>query len=299
MAAQQRFAGACGADDDEHRLAALNGARQLAACFEMRTAAVEKSRVGRQGERRFEQTELLECSGHVSSDLMGRPFYFCFPGSRAPKNRGEQFALHARRPARAAISAFAATPALRWPQLHLCHDRHDKRVNPELTMRETTTRAVGIVVAVGYAALIGWLYLRQPQTMAQVTGGLSAVVGAYTIDEQAFAEALRFFRNDQFVEARLAFERADPAVRDARTQFYIAYSYYRQGWGRTYHDDALYAEGLAAVERALALAPGRRIVVDDPNLGMRTGEELKAELEAGIRRDASDFNPMRLLGTRK
>jgi hypothetical protein len=166
-------------------------------------------------------------------------------------------------------------------------------------MRETTTRAVGIVVAVGYAALIGWLYLRQPQTMAEVTGGLSAVVGAYTIDEQAFAEALRFFRNDQFVEARLAFERADPAVRDARTQFYIAYSYYRQGWGRTYHDDALYAEGLAAIERALALAPGRRIVVDDLNLGMRTGEELKAELEAGIRRDASDFNPMRLLGTRK
>ena len=80
---------------------------------------------------------------------------------------------------------------------------------------------------------------RQPQTIAQVTGGLSAIVGAYRVNEQAFADGLRFFRNDQFVEARRAFERADPAVRDAPTQFYIAYCYYRQGWGRLYHDNQL------------------------------------------------------------
>ncbi len=160
-------------------------------------------------------------------------------------------------------------------------------------------RAGGLALAAAYAGLIGWLYVRQPQTIAQVTGGLTAVVGAYQIDERAFEEALRFFRNDQIVEARIAFDRADPAIRDARTQFYIAYSYYREGWGRMYHDDRLYAEGLAAVERATALAPGGRLVVDDPDLAMRTGEELKAELAAGIRRDASDFNPMRVFGTRK
>jgi hypothetical protein len=110
---------------------------------------------------------------------------------------------------------------------------------------------------------------------------------------------MQFFRNDQFVEARLALERADPAVRDARTQFYIAYSYYREGWGRLYHDDRLYTEGLTAVDRAIALAPGRRLIVDDPALGMHTAEELKAELEAGIRRDASDFNPLRVFRKRK
>ena len=79
----------------------------------------------------------------------------------------------------------------------------------------------------------------------------------------------------------MAFARADPALRDARTQFYIAYSYYRQGWGRLYHDDRLYTEGLDAIDRAMALAPGGRLVVDDPDLAMQTAEELKAELEAG------------------
>lgn len=166
-------------------------------------------------------------------------------------------------------------------------------------MGETTTRALGLGLVVAYTTLIGWLFARQPQTIGQVTGGLSAVVGTYNINDQAFADALRFFRNDQFVEARLAFERADPAVRDARTQFYIAYSYYRQGWGRLYHDDRLYAEGLQAIDRAIALAPAGRLVVDDSTLAMHTGEELKTELEAGLRRELSDFNPMRVFKARK
>jgi hypothetical protein len=166
-------------------------------------------------------------------------------------------------------------------------------------MREPTIRALGFCLTVAYAALIGWVYVRQPQTIEQVTGGLSAVIGAYRVDDQAFADGLRFFRNDQFVEARLAFGRADPAVRDPRTQFYVAYSYYRQGWGRLYHDDALYREGVAAVDRSMALAPGGRLVVNDPQLDMHTAEELKAELEAGIRRDSADLNPMRIFGTRK
>lgn len=161
------------------------------------------------------------------------------------------------------------------------------------------TRLGGLGFTVLYAALIGWLFARQPQNVAQITGGLAATIGVYTVDQQAFADGLRFFRNDQFVEARMAFARADPAVRDARTQFYIAYSYYRQGWHRLYHDDALYAEGVAAVDRAIALAPGGRLVIDDDNLRMGTVEELKAELEAGRRRDLSDFNPMRVFRERK
>jgi hypothetical protein len=161
------------------------------------------------------------------------------------------------------------------------------------------TRVAGLAFAAVYALLIAWLFARQPQTVAQLTGGLASTIGAYRVDDRAFEDGLRFFRNDQFVEARIAFARTDPAERDARTQFYIAYSYYRQGWGRLYHDDALYAEGLAAVDRALSLAPDGRLVIEDDNLGMRTGEELKAELEAGRRRDASDFNPMRVFRERK
>ena len=166
-------------------------------------------------------------------------------------------------------------------------------------MSGTLTRALGLALAVTYAAFIGWLYAHQPQTIAQVTGGLSAVVGAYVVDKEAFADGLRFFRNDQFVEARMAFARADPAVRDARTQFYVAYSYYRQGWGRLYHDDRLYTDGLLAIDRAMALAPGGRLVVDDQGLAIHTAEELKAELVAGVRSEASDLNPMRVFRTRK
>ena len=74
--------------------------------------------------------------------------------------------------------------------------------------------------------------------------------------------------------------RADPAHRDARTQFYIAYSYYRQGWGRVYNDDPLFRKGLEAVDRAIALAPDHRVVVSDAELGMHRADELKADSNA-------------------
>ncbi len=150
-----------------------------------------------------------------------------------------------------------------------------------------------------YAAAIVWLYSTQPQTVAEVTGGLSSTIGAYRVDAQASSDALAFFRRDAFTEARMAFERADPAHRDARTQFYIAYSYYRQGWGRVYNDDALFQKGLEAVDGAIALAPDHRLLVDDPDLGMHSADELRAELERGVTREASDFNPLKVFRARK
>jgi tetratricopeptide (TPR) repeat protein len=166
-------------------------------------------------------------------------------------------------------------------------------------MREPIVRALGLTATAAYAVLIAWLFAQQPQSMAEVTGGLTATVGAYRIDQQAFDDGLRLFRADQFEAAVSAFERADAAKRDARTQFYIAYAHYRRGWGRLYADDEAFTTGLAAVTRAIAVAPDRRIVVDDPELQMHSGDELKAELEAGLRRDLSDFNPLRVFRTRK
>jgi len=160
-------------------------------------------------------------------------------------------------------------------------------------------RAAGLLFAAGYAALIVWLYASQPQTRAEAIGGLAATIGAYRVDAQAFDEAQTFFKRDQFEEARMAFARADPAKRDSRTQFYIAYTYYRQGWGRLYNDDALFRQGLEAVDRAIAAAPSGRVAVDDPSLGMRSSDELKAELERGLRREASDLNPLRMFDGRK
>ena len=166
-------------------------------------------------------------------------------------------------------------------------------------MREEIIRTLGLALAVCYAVFIVWLYVRQPQTVADVTGGLAASVGTYAIDRQAFEDGQELFRRDAFEAARSAFARADPARRDAVTQFYVAYSYYRQGWGRVYNDDELFAQGLEAVNRAIALAPGGRIVVEDPDLQMRTADELRAELDAGLRYEASDLSPMRLFRSRK
>jgi hypothetical protein len=160
-------------------------------------------------------------------------------------------------------------------------------------------RAAGLVLSAAYAGLILWLYTSQPQTGAEAIGGLAAVVGAYRVDQQALDDGLAFFRQDKFPEARTAFERADPARRDAVTQFYIAYSFYRQGWGRLSNDDTLFRQGLDAVNRSIALAPGNRIVVKDDSLGMQSGDELKAELERGLRRELSDFNPLRVFEPRK
>jgi hypothetical protein len=166
-------------------------------------------------------------------------------------------------------------------------------------MPDERVRGIGLALVLGYAAFIGWLYVRQPQSAAEVAGGLSAGIGSYRVDARAFEDGLKFFRRDQFAAARSAFERADPARQDTRTQFYIAYSYYRQGWGRLYQDDRLFAQGLEAVNRAIARAPGGRIVVDDTDLQMKSGDELKAELEAGMHPDGSAFNPARLLRSRK
>ena len=126
--------------------------------------------------------------------------------------------------------------------------------------RATMVRLGGLGFSVLYAVLIAWLYASQPQTVAEVTGGLTATIGAYRVDQQAFDDGLAFFRKDLFEEARAAFQRADPAQRDPQTQFYIAYSFYRQGWGRVYNDDVLFKQGLETIDRAIALAPNQRLV---------------------------------------
>jgi tetratricopeptide (TPR) repeat protein len=166
-------------------------------------------------------------------------------------------------------------------------------------VNEPLVRGAGLAATIVYAAAIAWLYATQPQTVAQVTGGFTAAIGAYRIDQQAFDDGLRFFRGGQYPEARAAFARADSAQRDARTQFYISYSYYREGWGRLYNDDALFTKGLAAIDKAIALAPNGRLVVEDPDLQMHSADELRTELQRGVTRDASDFNPLRVFKPRK
>ncbi len=99
-------------------------------------------------------------------------------------------------------------------------------------MKEKHFQILGIaVVAVGLT-FIAFLYWSQPRTLAEVATKGSVAIGTYEVNKTEFDAGLAAFRQDQFVAARSAFERADPEKRDAATQFYTAYSYYRQGWGR-------------------------------------------------------------------
>ena len=135
-----------------------------------------------------------------------------------------------------------------------------------LAARETAIRLGGLIASLGTAALTAWLLATQPGTLTDVSGGLAAGVGLYRIDQAAFDEGLRYFRQDRFREARLAFARAD-------------FGHIEGG-----------AEGAAA---------SGRVQVDDPTLGLRSSDELRAELERGLTRELSDFNPMRVLRPRQ
>jgi hypothetical protein len=159
-------------------------------------------------------------------------------------------------------------------------------------------RIAGLATTAIYAAFIVWVYAAQPRTLREVRGGVAASIGVYSIDAAAFDEGLRFFRADRFAEARRAFERADPAQRDARTQYYIAYAFLREGWGRVYADDALYRQAQIALQRALAAAGTGVVRVDDPGLTLKSSDEMAEALARGLRRDASDLNPLAMLEKR-
>ena len=53
------------------------------------------------------------------------------------------------------------------------------------------------------------------------------------------------------------------------------------------------------MNRAIALAPEGRLVVDEPGQEIRTADELKAELERGLKVEASDLDPARVFRPRK
>lgn len=166
-------------------------------------------------------------------------------------------------------------------------------------MRQKSIQAAGIVLTVSYAALIIWIYATQPRTLKEVATSAEMAVGTYQIDQEKFNSALALFRREQFRAARDEWLRADPAQGDARTQFYISYAFYREGWGRVYYDQDSIKQGLEAINRAIGLTSNGSLTVDDPDLQMHTAAEVKAELEQARERSWSDLNPFKILRTRK
>jgi tetratricopeptide (TPR) repeat protein len=179
-------------------------------------------------------------------------------------------------------------------------DRISRRLtlNP-LTMQHKSIQVTGLALTAIYAAFIIWVYATEPRTFREVANSASVAAGSYQVDQEKFNAALALFRREQFRAAREQWQQADPAQSDARTQFYLAYAFYREGWGRVYYDQDLFKQGLEKVNRAIELAPQGPLTVDDPNLQMHSAAELKAELEQGTERGWSDLNPLKVLRTRK
>ena len=165
-------------------------------------------------------------------------------------------------------------------------------------MQHRFVQIVGLALSVAYAALIVWIYATEPRTFREMATGAQVAAGTYQVDQAKFDAGLALFRRQQFRAARDEWQRADPAQNDGRTQFYIAYSFYREGWGRVYNDDNLFRLGLETVNRAIGLTP-QPLNVDDPDLQIHTAAELKAELEQGTERSWGDVNPLKVLRTRK
>jgi hypothetical protein len=166
-------------------------------------------------------------------------------------------------------------------------------------MQRKLIQIIGIVWTLIYATAVIWVYATEPRSLKEVATNTQVAAGTYEINHEKFNNGLTLFRREQFRAARDEWAGADPASKDARTQFYIGYAFYREGWGRTYYDAALFKQGLEAVNRSISLAPNNSLAVDDADLQLHTAAELKVELEQGTERTWSDLNPLKVFRQRK
>jgi hypothetical protein len=152
-------------------------------------------------------------------------------------------------------------------------------------MRRSLIQWAGIAWTILYASFVVWVYATAPQSVKDVATGASVAAGTYEVDRARFDAGRELFLREQYAAAR--------------TQFYVAYAFYRQGWGRVYNDDALFRQGLEAAERALSLSADAPLAVEDPELKIHSAAELKAELQQGTERTADDLNPLKVFRERK
>lgn len=157
-----------------------------------------------------------------------------------------------------------------------------------------------VLLTLIYGSFIVWLYVNQPQNITEISTKATVAVGTYQIDVAKFNEGWRLFRAENYPAARDFFAAADPEKRDAKTQFYTAYSFYREGFRRVLNvsnDKTLFQQALEVNNQVVVLNPNFKS--DDSDLRLKTPAELKAELQQGLQWDWNDLNPANLLRERK
>jgi hypothetical protein len=166
-------------------------------------------------------------------------------------------------------------------------------------MERRIIQITGMVWTLVYASIIVWIYVTEPRSFKEVATNSQVAAGTYEINQDRFNNGLALFRRDQFRAALDEWAAADPAQKDPRTQFYVAYAWYRAGWGRVYYDHDAFKQGLEAVNRAISMSPSGIYEVDDHNLQVHSAAELKAELEQGTETGWKDLNPLKVFSQRK
>lgn len=175
-------------------------------------------------------------------------------------------------------------------------------------MKEKYLQTFGIALTAFYGLFVAWIYIAEPKTLTELptkaqetiekaTTTAQVITNTYEVDRTKFNEGLTAFRSDNFVVARDSFAKADTENRDAKTQYYIAYSFYRQGFGKVSNDDELFKKGLEQVNKVIQL--DKNFKSDDANLQLKTPAELKNEFEEGLKVTPSDFNPLKVFRERK
>jgi len=175
-------------------------------------------------------------------------------------------------------------------------------------MKKKYIQIFSLLLVAFYGLFVAWLYWAEPKSLGEVSAKAKetvenvttkgqVVIGTYEVDQAKFNEGLQAFRGENFILARDAFGKADPEKRDAKTQYYIAYSFYRQGFGRVSNDDELFKKGLEQTDYVIKL--DKDFKANDANLKLQNPVELKNELEEGLKVTAGDFNPLKVLRERK
>ena len=166
----------------------------------------------------------------------------------------------------------------------------------------------GLIATALYAVFVVWIYAAAPkgimevpekakESVENVTSKAKVVTNTYEVDKAKFDEGRALFIQERYPAARDVLRQADPEKKDAETQYLIAYSFYRQGWGRFSSDDELYQKGLEQVRFVRKL--DSEFLSKDGALVLRRPVELEEEIKEGLKVTASDFNPLKAFQERK
>ena len=74
-------------------------------------------------------------------------------------------------------------------------------------MNQKYIQILTILITLAGSVFIVFLYWTEPRSIAEVSSKGQVVLGTYEIDRKEFDQGLAYFRNDEFLAARAAFDR--------------------------------------------------------------------------------------------